>query len=63
MTYDEAVELVKGWPADRSVPKQLADGIKSAKSSERVFMAMLIEALTVAAVSDQDYALIEKHFD
>lgn len=63
MTYDEAIQLVQGWPADRSVPKQLAEGIKAARPSDRAFIEMLVEALTVAAITEQDYALIDQYFD
>ena len=62
MTFNEAVELVQGWPEDRSVPRKLKAGIESAKGPDRVFMGQLVEALMVAAETSTDYELIEKYF-
>lgn len=62
MTYDDAVELVQRWPEDRSVPRKLAAMIDQAKGRERKFMGLLVEALTTAAASEDDYKLIDKYF-
>ena len=62
MTLDQAVELVKGWPKDRTVPRKLAEGIVKASNKDAMFMGQLVEALTVAAVSEEDYKLISKYF-
>ena len=34
MTYEEAIELVKGWPEDRTVPRKLAVGIAEAADED-----------------------------
>jgi hypothetical protein len=62
MTYDEAIELVKQWPADRSVPRKLAKGILKATDEDAFFMGQLIEVLSVAASTPGEMALIEKYF-
>ena len=62
MNYDQAIELVKGWPEDRSVPRKLARGIADAPDEDVFFMRQLVEALTVAAASEEDYKLIDKYF-
>jgi len=62
MTFDQAVELVQGWPEDRTVPRKLAEGIIKASDEDATFMRQLVEVLTVAAVSEEDYKLIGKYF-
>ena len=62
MNYEDAVELVKGWPEDKAVPRQLAQGIASADVDEVFLMGMLVEVLTTAAETEADHALIEKYF-
>ena len=62
MTFDEAVELVQGWPKDRSVPRKLKAGIDSAKVADKVFMGQLVEALMVASETKADFELIETYF-
>jgi hypothetical protein len=62
MTYDDAVELVQGWPEDRSVPRKLAKAIAEAKGQDALLLGMFVEALTTAAASEEDYQLIEKYF-
>ena len=62
MNYDQAIETVKGWPEDRSVPRRLASGIKSAPDEDVFFMRQLIEVLLTAAVKEEDYKLIDKYF-
>nr|BAR35287.1 hypothetical protein [uncultured Mediterranean phage uvMED] len=63
MNFSEAVELCKGWPEDRSVPRRLAEGIATAADKDVQPMAMLVEALTVAADTPADFELIAKYFD
>ena len=62
MTFMDAVEVVQGWPEDRSAPRKLAAMIEAAKGKDRVFMRQLVEALMVAAASEDDYKLIDKYF-
>lgn len=62
MTLDQAVELVQGWPEDRTVPRKLAEGIIKASDGDATFMGQLVEVLTVAAASKEDYKLIGKYF-
>ena len=62
MTFEQAVELVQGWPEDRNAPRKLAAAINSAKGRDKLFMGQLVEALSVAAVSEEDYKLIDKYF-
>jgi len=63
MTFDDAVELVKGWPKDRAVPRKLKAGIAAAKGLDRELMGQLVESLTVSAESKADFELIETYFD
>ena len=62
MTFMDAVEVCQGWPADRSAPRKLAAMIDAAEGKDRVLMGQLVEALTVAAASEEDYKLIDKYF-
>ena len=63
MNYDEAVELVKGWPEDRTVPRKLALGIADAKDEDVFMMGMLVEVLNTACDSQADFDLVAKYFD
>ena len=62
MTLEEAMELVQGWPEDPAVPRKLAEGIIKASDEDAIFMGQLVEALMVAAASEEDYRLIGKYF-
>jgi len=62
VTVIEAQNLVRSWPADRSVPARLSAAITSAKGVERQQMQMLVEALYVASVTDADTRLLQKYF-
>ena len=62
MTFDQAVEMAQGWPEDRSVPRRLARAIESTDDLDRFWMRQLVEALIVAAASEEDYKLIDKYF-
>lgn len=55
-------ELVGGWPADRSVPKQLRRLYDAAAGQEREQIGMMVEALMVAAENAADIALVRKYF-
>lgn len=63
MTFDQAVELVQGWPKNRTVPRKLKAAIEAATGLDKVFMEQLVEALMVASTTEADLELIEKHFD
>jgi hypothetical protein len=63
MTFEEAVALVGRWPMDKTVPMQLALAIKTAEGREQQEIALLVEALVVAAESPEDFALIQEHFE
>ena len=62
MTTTEALELVKQWPRDRTVPKRLRRGYDTAKGLQRVQIGMLTEALMAACESETDFALVAKYF-
>ena len=62
MTLDEAVELVQGWPKDRSVPRKLKEGVASAKGLDKALMSQMVEALVAASTSQADFDLVEKYF-
>lgn len=61
MTIDEAIDLVKTWPKNRSVPRKLGDAIAMARGQERLELGLLTEALVVASEQEADFALIEKY--
>ena len=63
MNYDEAIELVKGWPEDRTVPRKLAQGIADAKGEDVFMMGLLVEALSTACNTEADFDLVAKYFD
>lgn len=63
MTFDDAVELVKGWPGDRSVPRKLKEGIARAKGKDKAFMPQLVEALILESTTKADFDLIGTYFD
>ena len=62
MSIAKAIEIVGGWPADRSAPRRLSELIKDAKGEEREQMAMLVEALVVASQGAADQELVSKYF-
>jgi len=63
MTPDRGIELVGNWPADRTVPRKLAEGIKKTSGDDRAKLKSLLEALYAAAEGPADLELIQKHFD
>ena len=62
MSVAKAIEIVGGWPSDRSAPKRLAELIKTAKGQEREQIGRLVEVLIVASQTASDEALVEKYF-
>ena len=62
MSIAKAIEIVGGWPADRSAPRRLSELIKDAKGEERQQMGMLVEALIVASQGAADKELVSKYF-
>lgn len=63
MTPDRGIELVGAWPADKTIPRKLAEGIKKTSGDDRRKLRSLIEALYAAAEGPADLELIQKHFD
>jgi hypothetical protein len=63
MSFQSAVEIVRGWPLDKTAPARLAAAIESAEGLEKAQMALLVEALVVAAETPEDLALIQEHFE
>ena len=63
MNYDEAIELVKGWPEDRAVPRKLAQGIAAASDEDAFLMGMLVEVLSTACNTEADFELVDKYFE
>jgi len=62
MTPIECIQLVGGWPRDRTVPSKLAAAIKEASGEEQEQLKSLVEALYAASETTSDLELIEKHF-
>ena len=62
MTPDRGIELIGGWPQDRTVPRKLAVGIKESTGDDRQRLQSLVEALYAAAETPQDVDLIQKYF-
>lgn len=62
MSVAKAIEIVSGWPSNRSAPKRLAELIKTAKGQEREQMGRLVEVLIVASQTASDEALVDKYF-
>lgn len=62
MTPEEAVQMVGGWPEDRTVPKRLAAAIESARGEARQQIESLVEALMSASITEADFNLIFRYF-
>ncbi len=63
MNPDAAIALVAKWPEDRTVPQQLADGIRQSKNEiQKAQLGTLVEALIAASETQEDLALIQEHF-
>jgi hypothetical protein len=64
MNPDHAIALVAKWPEDRSVPQQLAEGIKESRNqTQKAQLGMLVEVLIAASETQEDLALIQEHFE
>ena len=62
MTPDRGIQLIGGWPKDRTVPRKLATGIKETSGDDRHRLKSLVEALYAAAETTQDVELLQKYF-
>ena len=62
MTPERGIELVGGWPKDRTVPRKLAAGIKESTGERKRQLKMLVEALYAASETTSDLELIERYF-
>lgn len=62
MTPERGIQLVGGWPKDRTVPRKLASGIKTASGDTKRQLKSLVEALYAASESPADLELIEEYF-
>ena len=62
MTPAQAVELAGRWPADRTVPKQLAMAYQSSSGDTKQMIGHLDEALMVACKTGADMELVASYF-
>tara|TARA_Y100001937_G_scaffold8405_1_gene10434 strand:- start:98 stop:289 length:192 start_codon:yes stop_codon:yes gene_type:complete len=61
MSYDKVLELIGQFPKNKDVPRLIKLELDKAKGMERVNIGRAIEALIVAANTEKDFELIEKH--
>tara|TARA_R100000664_G_C2730319_1_gene121030 strand:+ start:952 stop:1143 length:192 start_codon:yes stop_codon:yes gene_type:complete len=61
MSYDKVLELIGQFPRNKDVPRLIKLELDKAKGMERVNIGRAIEALMVAANTEKDFELIEKH--
>mgnify|MGYP003117435534 FL=1 len=61
MSYDRVIELIKEFPENRNVPRLIRVELDKAKGLERIEIERATEALLVAANTEKDFDLIEKH--
>lgn len=61
MSYDRVIELIKEFPENRNVPKLIRVELDKATGLERIKIERATEALLVAANTEKDFELIEKH--
>ena len=61
MSYDRVIELIKEFPKNKDVPRLIKLEYNKAKGMEKVDIGRAIEALMVAANTEKDFELIEKH--
>ena len=61
MSYDKVIELIKQFPENRNVPKLIRVELDKAKGLEKLNIKRATEALIVAANTEKDFDLIEKH--
>jgi len=61
MSYDKVIELIKEFPENRNVPRLIRVELDKAKGLEKLNIKRATEALIVAANTEKDFDLIEKH--
>ena len=61
MSYDKVIELIKQFPENRNVPRLIKVELDKAKGLEKLNIKRATEALIVAANTEKDFDLIEKH--
>tara|TARA_R100001509_G_C4688795_1_gene156137 strand:- start:32 stop:235 length:204 start_codon:yes stop_codon:yes gene_type:complete len=61
MSYDKVIELIKQFPENRNVPRLIRVELDKAKGLEKLNIKRATEALIVAANTEKDFDLIEKH--
>ena len=61
MSYDKVIELIKQFPENRNVPRLIRVELDKAKGLEKLNIKRATEALLVAANTEKDFELIEKH--
>ena len=61
MSYDRVIELIKEFPENRNVPRLIRVELDKATGLERIEIERATEALLVAANSEKDFDLLEKH--
>ncbi len=61
MSYDRVIELIKKFPENRDVPRLIRVELDKATGLEKIQIERATEALLVAANTEKDFELIEKH--
>jgi|TARA_R100001510_G_scaffold54397_1_gene57065 hypothetical protein len=61
MSYDKVIELIKQFPENRNVPRLIRVELDKARGLEKLNIKRATEALIVAANTEKDFDLIEKH--
>ena len=61
MSYDKVIELIKQFPENRNVPRLTRVELDKARGLEKLNIKRATEALIVAANTEKDFDLIEKH--
>tara|TARA_B100000214_G_C23911166_1_gene601373 strand:- start:48 stop:242 length:195 start_codon:yes stop_codon:yes gene_type:complete len=62
MSYDTVIELIGQFPTNRNIPRLIRKELDKASGLERINIERSVEALHVAANTDEDFELIEKYF-
>ena len=61
MSYDKVIELIKQFPENRNVPRLIRVELDKARGLEKLNIKRATEALIVAANTEKDFDMIEKH--
>ena len=61
MSYDRVIKLIKEFPENRNVPRLIRVELDKATGLEKIEIQRATEALLVAANTEKDFDLIEKH--